>query len=133
MPFFTTAGLYSSGIVSAQDAEPPISNDACEAVKMIAEGTTSGIPALIAVCTVQPGCAKLQCNTQDSGYANLTFHPCSMPPSIYVSMYNTNDELTFNQSLTPRTAPYVIPLGSKTLTFTVQQTADGISIKVMNY
>ncbi len=95
-------------------------------MKSIAESTQT---SLIAQCTVEvDGCGVLYCDSPTSrDHSNLTFQPCTNPPSIFSEFYDSTDDTVENQLLT---GYHILYFGGHALAFNVTQLADGIGLKV---
>lgn len=127
---FCAALGVSVGMVSAVDVTPesPISQAACDVIKTI---QTDNENNQFVSCIVQQGCATIECSsplaTETS--SEMTFQPCTDPPSILVEFFNSSisDEALFNTTLTRSTT---LPAGEFNLVFYIAQVDNGIELQV---
>ena len=74
------------------------------------------------------------CVSSSQGSSVLTLQPCTAPPSVAASFYDTSDELVEEDVFNGDFPENIVMLGSATsLTFVITQLSNGISIKVHNY
>ena len=101
----------------------PVSLATCNAIKQLANKLNQ--------CHTNPACDTLDCSTL--GYRSLyQILPCSNPPAVHVTLYNTNNAVIFNRTITNSTS-VPLPLNSKLVITVHHDKPDAIGLEVNRY
>ena len=86
---------------------------------------------LINKCHTNSACDTLDCTTL--GYRSLyQILPCSNPPAVHVTLYNTNNTVIFNRTITNSTS-VPLPFNSKLVITVHHDKPDAIGVEVNRY
>ena len=97
----------------------------CNAIKRLVINTP------INQCHTNPVCDTLDCTTM--GYRSLyQILPCSNPPAVHVTLYNANNAVIFNRTITNSTS-VPLPLNSKLVITVHHDKPDAIGLEVNRY
>ena len=95
----------------------------CNAIKQLATQLNQ--------CHTNSACDTLDCTTL--GYRSLyQILPCSNPPAVHVTLYNTNNAVIFNRTITNSTS-VSLPFNSKLVITVHHDKPDAIGLEVNRY